>query len=426
MKYFGTDGIRGEGDYVKKMAYPLGVVLGKRGKVIVGRDPRLSSFEIEKELVKGLLSNGAKVVVVGIVPTPALHYLAKTKGAQVAVMITASHNPPQYNGLKVMATDGKLNRAEEEQLDELVHQEINRPSTPSSSGEVEIYSGGVREYKRHVISQFRHLNLSALDRRVHLDTAHGCFSYIAKDVFETLGADVVGVNNNHDGSCINHQCGALFVDDFASSLSKNSIGFAFDGDGDRVMAVIDGRVYDGDQMLFNLAKHYKKLGKGQNKVVGTIMTGGGVEKALSKEGITLVRTDVGDKYISQAMREENLLLGGEKSGLLIIGDKGETGDGLVTALSFLECFMAEKVKKVREYKTENYRLEVQNPQEYYMCADFAEKVAKARAEIGEKGRLIVRPSGTENCIRITIEIYDNNLEYQKIIKNNLLSKTNKK
>ena len=426
MKYFGTDGIRGDSDRVKQLAYSLGVVVGERGCVIVGRDPRTSSFDIEKELVRGLLAGGARVGVVGIVPTPALHYLAKKHKADIAVMITASHNPPSYNGLKVMVTDGKLTRDEEEDLDNRLDKEIKSPSHERLGGKVEILSGGVREYKRHVVSLFRHLNLPDLDKRIYLDTAHGCFSYIAKDVLETLGADVTAYNNDHDGAKINVDCGATHADDFALSLPQNAIGFAFDGDGDRVMSVVDRKVYDGDQMLYNLARHYKKKGMGQKEVVGTIMTGGGVEKALSKEGISLVRTDVGDKYILQEMKNRGLLLGGERSGHIIIGDKGETGDGLVTALSFLECFMAENLKKVREFKTENYRLEHRNPKEYYNSAEFQKSIEGARDGIGEKGRLIVRPSGTENCIRITVEVYDSKLEYEKIVKNNLFSKTYKK
>ena len=423
MKYFGTDGIRGLGNKVKSLAFPLGVVLGKMGQVVVARDTRPSSFDIERELARGLLSAGAEVKLVGVVPTPALHYLAKY--GKVAVMITASHNPPEYNGLKVIVEGGKLSPAEEEHLDNQLDDEINNPSPCNPCGRVEILSGGAREYKRHVIGQFDHLNLSGLGKTIYIDTAHGCFSYIAKDVLETLGGDVVAVNNDHDGDKVNVRCGALYVEDFAKRLPSNSIGFAFDGDGDRVMAVIDGRVFDGDQMLYNIARHKNARGKVIKEVVGTIMTNGGIERALSKEGVSLVRTDVGDKHVLQAMKEKNLLLGGEKSGHLIIGDKSWTGDGIVTALSFLEVILGENIKKVREFKTENYALETEKPMECYMSDEFQKNLAKTREEIGENARLIVRPSGTEDLIRITVEHSKSRVEYGKIVEKFLLSKTYK-
>ncbi len=419
MKYFGTDGIRGKCEMVKSLAYSLGVVLGADNEIVlVGRDTRPSSFDIEKELTKGLLSKGVKVGLVGVVPTPALAYLGNKKGV-TAVMITASHNPPEYNGLKVLSKDGKLGDELESALDSKLQNEIENPSNYAGSGEVEVLSGGVREYKRHVISLFEHLDLTVLGKKIYIDTAHGCFSYLAKDILESLGGDVVALNNDYDGSNVNLNCGALYIEKFAKEIPKESIGFAFDGDGDRVLAVLDGKVFDGDQMLYSIAMDYKAQGKTVKSLVGTIMTGGGVEKALAKQKIGLLRADVGDKYVFDLMKTEKLLLGGEKSGHLIIGDKGVTGDGILTALCFLESFLHGNVKKVKEYPMLNFCLETENPKEFFCDKTFREKVAKTAVKIGARGRLIVRPSGTENLVRISVEVYDKGLECEKIIKESL-------
>ena len=425
MKHFGTDGIRDKWQKVFDLAFPLGVVLSGRHKVVaVARDSRTSSFDIEKELVRGLLSGGADVLLMGVMPTPALAYTIKSQAIERAVMITASHNPPQYNGLKVMGADGKLTESEEVEIDSgLDHWQ---DYVISASGRVDILSSGVREYKRHVLSLFNHLDLTALDRPIYLDTAHGCFSYIAKDVFETLGADVVALNNDYDGEKINVDCGATAMDKFLLQTPDRAICFAFDGDGDRVMAIVDGKIYDGDQILYNIACHYKAKSRGSNSVVGTIMTGGGIEKAFAKQKITLYRADVGDKYVAEMMREKCAILGGEKSGHIIVGDKTNTGDGLVTALAFVESYMSGNVKKVREYPTFNYNLDTPKPKEMFATNDFQCKLNTFVAKIGKKGRVIARPSGTETVIRLTVEAYDTHLECEKLMQEIFFSKNQQK
>ena len=422
MKYFGTDGIRNKASKVLPLAPPLGLQLSqKHKKVAVARDPRISSFDIEKELVKGLLSGGADVLLCGVMPTPALAYVVKEQSIDCAVMITASHNPPEYNGLKVMGADGKLSEDEEREIDEgLSHVSL---SNSCASGKVDILSSSVRDYKRHVIALFSHIDMSKLDRPIYLDTAHGCFSYIAKDVFETLGANVVAVNNDYDGEKINVNCGATAMDKFQLQIPDRAIGFAFDGDGDRVFAVVDGKIYDGDQILYNLATFYKSKNRNNIGVVGTIMTGGGVEKALEKQKLQLFRADVGDKYVAEMMKDKGIILGGERSGHIIIGDKTSTGDGLVTALAFLECYLDGNLKKVREYPTENYNLECENPKKLFESVEFQEKICKFVAKIGKRGRVIARPSGTESVVRLTIERYDNGLECEKLVKEMILDKS---
>lgn len=413
MKYFGTDGIRSKWQKVFSLAYPLGVVLSGRHRVVaVARDSRTSSFDIEKELVRGLLSGGSDVLLCGVMPTPALAYTVKARGIDRAVMITASHNPPEYNGLKIMGADGKLAESEEENIDAAI--DHFQDYQISASGRVDILSGAVREYKRHVLSLFEGLDLTALDRPIYLDTAHGCFSYIAKDVFETLGADVVALNNDYDGERINVGCGATAMDEFVTQIPDRAIGFGFDGDGDRVLAVIDGKIYDGDQILYNIACHYKSKSCGINGVVGTIMTGGGVEKALAKQKMTLFRSDVGDKYVAEMMREKCAILGGEKSGHIIVGDKTNTGDGLITAISFVKAYMDGCVKKVREYLVYCHNIDSLKPKEAFESEDFQLKIANFVGKIGKRGRVIVRPSGTEPVIRLTVEMYDNRLDCEKL------------
>ena len=414
MKHFGTDGIRNHHKQIFDMAYPLGVVLASRHKVVaVARDTRTSSFDIEKQLVRGLLEGGAEVHITGVLPTPALAYTMKSKGIPCGVMITASHNPPEYNGLKVMGENGKLSEEDELDLDNALD---NWQSCQNKgSGIVLLNSGASREYKRHVISMFQHLNLGVLDRQIYLDTAHGCFSYIAKDIFETLGADVVAICNDYEGDKINVGCGATCLDNLLGQMTDRGIGFSFDGDGDRVLAVVDGKVYDGDQILYNIASYYKSKSRGSNNVVGTIMTGSGVEKALEKQKIKLLRADVGDKYVAKVMRDTGAILGGEKSGHIIIGDKADMGDGVITALTFLEGYINGFLKKSREYRTENYNLDVQNPKSTYASDDFQQKMCKFVEQIGKKGRVIVRPSGTESVIRISVEVYDNRLDCSKLL-----------
>ena len=424
MKYFGTDGIRGKWQTIYNIAFPLGIVLSERNKVVaVARDTRPSSFDIEKELVRGLLSGGADVLLCGVMPTPALAYTIKAKGIERAVMITASHNPPEYNGLKVMGVSGKLSQEEEVMLDGAL--DVWTDCNKAESGRVDILSSAVRDYKRHILSIFGHLNLTDLDRPVYLDTAHGCFSYVAKDVFETLGANVVAINNEYSGEKINVECGATCLDCILSQMPERSLGFAFDGDGDRVIAVLDGKIYDGDQILYNLATYYKSKCQGTKGVVGTIMTGGGVEKALEKQKIKLHRADVGDKYVAEMMREKSAVLGGEKSGHIIVGDKTATGDGLVTALAFVESYMGGFVKKVREYRTENFNLDAENPKEIFESTCFQEKLGKFVSKIGKKGRVIARPSGTESVVRLTVELYDSRIDCEKLIKEIFLAKNYK-
>lgn len=425
MKHFGTDGIRGKWQNIIEQAYPLGAVLAKENKLVaVSRDPRTSSFDIEKELVRGLLSGGADVLITGVMPTPALAHTIKSQGIDRAVMITASHNPPEYNGLKVMGADGKLAESEELMLDNALDGWVEHIS--SASGRVDILSSAVRDYKRHVLSLYEHLDLASLDRPIYLDTAHGCFSYIAKDIFETLGANVISFNNDYDGERINVDCGATAIDKFLLKIPDRAIGFAFDGDGDRVLAVVDGKIYDGDQILYNLACFYKSKSPIFNRAVGTIMTGGGVEKAFEKQKITLYRADVGDKYVAEMMREKCALLGGEKSGHIIVGDKTNTGDGLITALAFVEAYIHGFSKKVREYPVFSYNLDVLKPKECFESEDFQNKIAEFVGKIGKSGRVIARPSGTESVIRLTVEVYENRLDCRKLVEKIFFGKNQQK
>ncbi len=237
---------------------------------------------------------------------------------------------------------------------------------------------------------------------------------------------MIAFNNDYDGERINVNSGATSIETMLSQMPDRAIGFGFDGDGDRVIAILDGKIFDGDQILYNLATYYKSKSRGVCGVVGTIMTGGGVEKALERQKINLFRADVGDKYVAEMMREKCAILGGERSGHIIVGDKTATGDGLVTALAFLESYMGGNVKKVREYKTINCGIDAENPKELFESAEFQGKICKFVGKIGKKGRVIVRPSGTEKVIRITIEVYDSRLDCEKFIQEIFFSKNQQK
>lgn len=463
MHYFGTDGIRAKADELLegKIAYYLGCALANTdGKIIVARDVRTHSPLIEKQLCEGLLTGRAEIWLAGVLPTPALAYTAKTEGAEYAVMITASHNAPQYNGLKVFGKDGqKLALAKEAELDEAVLALCKRhraespiqAATESNSGSevaadlaerttyndlvlqdsaqnytqdsaalklsitasidnrtpkcnrIHILEGAEYLYCKHIKSMFPRLD----GFKVRLDCAYGCMAQLAVGVFEALGAAVVAENDIRDGEKVNVECGSTYINDFIPRVKSGEIGFAFDGDGDRVLCVANGKLYDGDAMLLALSTLYRLQGKLRNKfVVGTLLTNSRLQRELAYQGTALVRADVGDKYVLDALRDSDCLLGGEKSGHIIMLDRAETGDGLITALSVLEVKKTiGSLPKFSPYPTKEYNIPCQEPSKAILCGKFSSQLAKANEIIGTKGRVLLRPSGTEPCVRLAIECF---------------------
>lgn len=431
MHYFGTDGIRAKADSLlnNMIPYMLGRLLSKRhAKIIVARDVRTSSMEIEKQLCKGLLEGSAQIWLAGVLPTPALAYTAQTQKADYAIMITASHNPPEFNGLKVFGKHGKkLSPEQEEKLDSdlfdmasnllefeddcdavcadcLTEDEQMSELKISISGQnhrIRIVEGAEFLYAKHIKKMFPRL----VGIKVCLDLANGCFATLAPRVFEELGASVRTINNVRDGGAVNVDCGCTHIEALAKHIHADEIGFAFDGDGDRVLAIVNNQLYDGDAMLLALSTLYRLQGKLKKRfIVGTIYTSTRLQRELIYQNVALLRTDVGDKNILDALHQNGYLLGGEKSGHIIMLDRANTGDGLVTALSLLE---AKRTLGTLPKFTPYPILEVNIPKPETPQAEHAlqQKFDCIKAKYARQGKIIIRPSGTEPYIRFTYECF---------------------
>ena len=440
MYYFGTDGIRNKAERLlaERIPFMLGRALSKNAyKILVARDVRESSLDIEKQLCLGLLEGDAKIYLAGVLPTPALAYIAKVEDADFAIMITASHNPPEFNGLKVFGkrgkklspdieikldaqikeiADGFLKQADialptkasgldDVSADVLSDDETASPLKISLSPEhrIRIVEGAEFLYATHVKKMFPRFD----GTKVRLDCAYGCFAELAKRIFESLGAIVYAEHDVRDGSRVNVNSGSTHIEEFAELVQKDEIGFAFDGDGDRVLAVVDGKPYDGDAILLAISTLYRIQGKLKKKiVVGTELTNTKLQRELAYGNTALVRTPVGDKYILDALVRENCVLGGEKSGHIIMLDKGETGDGIVTALTLLEVKKTiGTLPNFTPYPMLNLNIPAENPAEYYVSDEFKTKMTAATTLFSKYGRFIVRPSGTEPVIRVTFECF---------------------
>lgn len=433
MQYFGTDGIRQKADYLldNQIPFLLGKALSQtNAKIIVARDVRTHSKDIEKQLCKGLLEGAAQIWLAGILPTPALAYTAQTQKADYAVMITASHNAPEFNGLKVFGKNGKkLSKEEELLLDKKLVELKNNPSLPPLSivdicadtltederlsdlkitiseqnHRIRIVDGAEFLYAKHIKSMFPRFD----GIKIRLDCAYGCFATLAPAIFLSLGAIVCAEHNVRDGEKVNVDCGSTHIEKFVARVKKDEIGFAFDGDGDRVIAVVNGKIYDGDAMLLALSTLYRLQGKLKKRfIVGTVLSNTKLQRELAYQNIALVRSDVGDKNVLDCLLAHGCLLGGEKSGHILMLDKENTGDGIVTALSLLKVKRTiGSLPKFTPYPMLELNIRTDNPRETLASSAFQEKITETNSLYSNSGRLIVRPSGTEPYIRVTYECF---------------------
>lgn len=433
MQYFGTDGIRQKADYLldNQIPFLLGKALSQtNAKIIVARDVRTHSKDIEKQLCKGLLEGAAQIWLAGILPTPALAYTAQTQKADFAVMITASHNAPEFNGLKVFGKNGKkLSKEEELLLDKKLVELKNNPSLPpltivdicadtltederlsdlkitisEQNHRIRIVDGAEFLYAKHIKSMFPRFD----GIKIRLDCAYGCFATLAPAIFLSLGAIVCAEHNVRDGEKVNVDCGSTHIEKFVARVKKDEIGFAFDGDGDRVIAVVNGKIYDGDAMLLALSTLYRLQGKLKKRfIVGTVLSNTKLQRELAYQNIALVRSDVGDKNVLDCLWAHGCLLGGEKSGHILMLDKENTGDGIVTALSLLEVKRTiGSLPKFTPYPMLELNIRTDNPRETLASSAFQEKITETNSLYSNSGRLIVRPSGTEPYIRVTYECF---------------------
>ncbi|MBQ9513513.1 MAG: phosphoglucosamine mutase [Clostridia bacterium] len=414
--YFGTDGLRGivNEDLTLEIASKIGNALGMlkhKPTIIVGSDTRISNSYLTAGLACGAMKAGAKVIDIGVCPTPGIAYITKEYKADYGVVISASHNSGEYNGIKVFGSEGyKLGDKEEERIERcFIHEKTN--DFPDI-GSYEQNFNLVKTYKNFLINASKK-SLKGLT--IVLDCAFGASHRIAPEVFRALGATVIATNCMNDGLKINKNCGALYPQSLAKKVLKYraDVGFSFDGDADRLIAVDEkGNIIDGDMIIYGLAKYYKKTGllKG-NAVVGTSHTNMAIEIALKKEGLDLIRTDIGDKYVLMKLLEKDLSIGGEQSGHIILKDVATTGDGMLSAITVANMILSEnktfsEALDVKLYPQSNKNVIVKDKFRIMNNEDIIKEIAKFNAELEGKGRIMLRASGTEPKIRVMVESQD--------------------
>ena len=405
--HFGTDGIRGKfgEDLTIDIAYKCGNSLN--GNLIIGRDTRQSGIEIVKAFTKGALDAGCNVTEIGVCTTPCVAYLTLNKNFDYGIMMTASHNPAEYNGIKIFSGKGlKLSQ----DIEKSIENHIN-------NAQVNLYNTGIYNKAPTLLDEYVNFIKSTAKTnfnniKVVLDCANGASYDIAPKVFKSLGAEVVAISCTPDGTNINLNCGSLHPDNLVDAVLKNkaNFGFAFDGDADRILAVDEeGNILDGDKLMYFFAKYYLAEGKLTNKqVVGTVMSNLGVEKALNNIGISLVRTNVGDKYVSEALINNNLLIGAEQSGHIILYDIFPTGDGVLNAIQVVNACVQSNKKlsqfiDYKPYKQTTINVFVKDKDAIMQKTELTKQVSMQNNKIAGQGRILVRKSGTEPCIRVMVE-----------------------
>lgn len=421
-KYFGTDGFRGEAniDLTVEHAYKVGRFLGwhlgknkKRPKVVIGKDTRRSSYMFEHALVAGLTASGANAYMLYVTTTPSVSYVVRTEQFDCGIMISASHNPYYDNGIKLINAKGHKMEAEiEDQIEAYIDGEIGELpfATKSDIGRATDYASGRNRYIGYLISL---ATRSFKNVKVGLDCSNGSSSSIAKNVFETLGAEVYVINNEPDGTNINTNCGSTHIEILKGYVKENhlDVGFAYDGDADRCIAVDEnGMEVNGDLILYVCGKYMKEHGAlNNNTVVTTIMSNLGLYKAFDKAGIDYEKTAVGDKYVYENMSKNGHGLGGEQSGHIIFSKFATTGDGILTSLKVMEAMLEQKqslgqlVRGVEIYPQILENVKVRDKKDAREDADVIAAVEAVEKELGEDGRILVRESGTEPLVRVMVE-----------------------
>lgn len=411
--FFGTDGLRGKfnDDLSVRVAYNSGNALGSEQpgiKIIIGRDTRSSGSILTLAFATGAMNAGASVVDVGVCPTAGVSYLTKTQGFDFGVVISASHNPAEFNGIKIFDSSGKkISEHKEEMLERRFIKQVS--VSYDKVGQYFFKPNLVKSYVEFLSSRF---DFSLKGKTVVLDCSNGASYFIAKKIFAQKGAKVIALGCKPDGVNINKNCGALFTDNLQRVVIKNraDLGFAYDGDSDRVIAVSErGEILTGDMIIYIFANFYKEAGKlNPPVVVGTRHTNMGIENALHHSGISLIRTEIGDKYVSLKMSEMGLLIGGEQSGHIIIKDCLPTGDGILSSLLLSYICEVRKCKLSQLLTFElfaqaNINVPVKHKMEIINSEKLSEITKAKEAQISGSGRIMIRVSGTEPCIRIMVE-----------------------
>ena len=420
-KYFGTDGIRGIAgeSLTADLSFKVGKALGKlltekkdHPKVVIGRDTRISCDMIEHALTAGLTSTGVNVMTVGTIPTPAIAYLTKTIETDSGIMISASHNPYQDNGIKIFGPDGfKLTDEQELEIESLID---NSEQIKNASFEKigKVYGGNelTQKYIQH-IKQSITGDLS--DVKIALDCANGATTGVAPFIFGDLEADIETIGCQPNGININDNVGSTKIETISEFVKENNVdvGFAFDGDGDRVLAVdAKGNIVDGDKIMFILAQHLKEQGElKDNMVVSTVMSNIGFYKAIEENELQSVKTAVGDRYVVEEMRKNDYSLGGEQSGHIVLMNYATTGDGILTAVKLANIIktsgksLEELASEVNIYPQKLVNIKVVDKKAAMEDSDILAECEKVEKELEGNGRILLRASGTENLIRVMVE-----------------------
>lgn len=423
-KYFGTDGFRGEAnvDLHVQHALKIGQYIGwyysqnHKGRIVLGKDTRLSSYMYECALCAGITASGADVYLLHVTTTPSVSYVARTEQFDCGIMISASHNPYTDNGIKLINGNGEKM---EDAVIELVERYLDGEpaelpyATGENVGAVIDYSAGRNRYIGHLISL---ASSSYRNMRVGLDCSNGATWQMAKNIFETLGAETVVTANKPDGRNINRGCGSTHIENLQKLVKEHhlDLGFAFDGDADRCLAVDErGNVVDGDQIMYLCAHYLQSRGElGNTKVVTTIMSNFGLYKALDELGIGYEKTAVGDKYVYENMKANGHLIGGEQSGHIIFSRYANTGDGLLTAIKVMQvvldrkCSLSELVKDLTIYPQVLKNAKVTDKDAALNDPDVQAEVRAVTERLAGDGRILLRKSGTEPVLRVMVEASD--------------------
>jgi phosphoglucosamine mutase len=424
-RLFGTDGIRGiANEFLScERAIAIGRALGHvlssnhkyRPKVIIGMDTRISSEMLASAIGAGLCSVGSDVVSLGVVPTPAVAYLVKKYKAKAGIMISASHNPYEYNGIKIFGEEGfKLSDEIEEQIESIV---LDNTPPVRIAESAKIGKRSDSPYALHdYITHLMHTTDVSLDgMKVAIDCSNGSASATAEELFTALGADVKMLNNTPDGININDKCGSTHMDMLKAYVTENrmDVGIAFDGDADRCLAIDElGQEVDGDFIMAILALDMKKRGTlAKNTVVGTVMSNFGFHKFCEENGINFIAAKVGDRYVLEMLNQEGYNFGGEQSGHVIMRNHATTGDGQMTAVALLSHIkesgkkLSELARVMKKYPQHTVNIEASQNEKIalYTDEDIKAILNETEEKLGSGGRLVVRPSGTEPLIRIMVE-----------------------
>lgn len=417
--HFGTDGIRGKVgdspitvDFVLRLGWAAGRVLAAHGqsKVVIGKDTRISGYMLESALEAGLSAAGVDVYLLGPMPTPAIAHLTRMMKADAGIVISASHNPYEDNGIKLFSHLGEKLSAE---IERDIENHMALPIVTVSAnhlGKAYRVNDADKQYKDFCRSQFPDLNLSGL--KIVLDCAHGATYHIAPALFESMGADIIAIGVSPNGRNINERCGSTYPDTLKAAVREHQadLGIAFDGDGDRVIMVdSQGKTLDGDKILFIMAKYLQAQGRIAGGVVGTQMSNLALEHAIVELGLQFERTKVGDKYVLAKLQETGWSLGGENSGHIIQMKRNSTGDGILAALQVLEAMRAQDVSlaqlqaQLTLYPQTMINVSVKCQQDPMLDPEIEAAVSQAETQLKNRGRILIRRSGTEPLVRVMVE-----------------------